>query len=192
MRARAEPPILEIEPIPENLFRDPLGYLHADHDRQRVVLNVLDNFVEGLLPGVPVSEAWQVNLRRVLNYLQTCYPLHLQDEAEDLFPALRRHARQMEESARLARRLMREHHGGALLLDEVMSDLRSAAEGGLGGDVIDILRTTLRFIETQRCSLSLVDDVLLPLARKLLSGDELDAIGRRMAARRGATFPEAR
>ena len=42
---------------------------------------------------------------------------------------------------------------------------------------------------TERRHLKLEDDVVLPLAQRRLSPDELEQIGRSMAARRNIAFP---
>lgn len=190
MTVATVPPLLEIEAIPENLFRDPVDYLHADHARQRTVLNVLDAFVDSMLPAGELSDAWKANLQRIRAYLDDCYPLHIEDEEQDLFPALRSHASEVGVDARLLRRLTRDHHDGTDLLLRLVADLRDIESGEQGRGAIEVLRTALRFIETQRCRLSLADDILLPLAAKLLATDELERIGHRMATRRGRNFPE--
>ena len=47
MAAKSRTGAEKIEAIPENLFREPIDYLYADHYRQRVVCGYLDEIARG-------------------------------------------------------------------------------------------------------------------------------------------------
>ncbi len=79
-----ELPADEIGEIPENLFREPLEVIRADHFRTLVACRMLSRLIDSV--GRPVTDG-QVIL--IQHYLLHDLPIHFADEEEDLFPLLR-------------------------------------------------------------------------------------------------------
>src|SRR5262245_34009434 len=77
------PPGLSLELLPENLFREPIDRLYADHFQLRRICDQLDQLAsERCAEQIPdVANA-------VMTYLEHDLPLHIADE-EDLLPLLR-------------------------------------------------------------------------------------------------------
>ena len=182
--------ILEIEAIPENLFREPIDYIFADHYRLRLVLSALDEFINSGYFERGLSERWRHNLQQIVQFLEGEYLLHLQDEDQDLFPMVRRHASNGGRRVELLRRLLHAHDEDAALARQVTESLRGIIDGRPPERTVEFLRTSLRFVEGQRQHLSWENALLLPLARELLVPEEQEKLGRSMAARRGAAYPE--
>jgi hemerythrin-like domain-containing protein len=168
----------EIEAIPENLFREPIDYLYADHFRQRIVCKLLDRIASD-------PQANQVDglAEVVLEYLERDLPLHVGDEEQDLFPRLRARCKP-EDQIEHTLTLLAEEHGRD-------KDLGLPLMAGLPlPNAAEFLKAASTFAETQRRHLAWEEGVVLPFARKKLLPKDLAELGRSMAARRGAAYPE--
>lgn len=175
----------DIEPIPENLFRAPIDYLYAEHFRQQVVCNVLDDIAEDPTRSDAAHQA-----ARVLSYLEHELPQHIADEEKDFLPLLRERCAPADRADRVLRLLSEEHDRDQDLSAVLVSGLRSLAAGKAPPRPEAFVRSATAFAELQRRHLAWEDELILPLARERLTADDLQAIGRRMAARRGADYPE--
>lgn len=169
----------EIDNIPQDLMKDPLDWFFAEHNRQRQFYRMI-----GEVAAANVFDGGQMT--RLLDFLRHDLALHVIDEEEDLFPLLRRRALPEDEVEQVLDLLSTEHrsdmsqaqtlrgHLEACLLD------RKAAGLEPGGRKImqDFATQALRH-------LALENAVVLPIARLRLSPEDLVAMGRRLAARRG-------
>jgi hemerythrin-like domain-containing protein len=175
----------EIEAIPENLFREPIDYLYADHFRQRIVCKLLDRIASDL-------HAKQVDgpAGVVLEYLERDMPLHVEDEEQDLFPCLRAQCKPEDEIEHILTLLTEEHARDQDLGLPLTAGLRCLSEGRPLPNAAEFLKAASTFAETQRRHLAWEEGVVLPLARKKLLPKDLTELGRSMAARRGAAYPE--
>ena len=123
----------------------------------------------------------------ILRYFDTAGKFHHQDEENDLFPALRTSGGDERERVdALLQRLLKEH----VVMQAAWSGLRPVllqlAEGmdvRLDGSLAD------RFIDSHTGHIAVENAELLPLASRLLTPEQLQQIGMRMAQRRGARFP---
>ena len=180
-RTRAE----KIEAIPENLFREPVDYLYADHFRQRVVCGLLDEIADD-------HEAARVPeiAGLVLDYLLRDLPQHVADEEQDLFPRLRARCRPEDEVERVLMLLSEEHARDQEVVLALPAGLRSLVEGRPLRQPELFVQAASTFAECQRRHLAWEEGVIFPLARKRLQPDDLAELGRNMAARRGLSFPK--
>lgn len=180
-RTRAE----KIEAIPENLFREPVDYLYADHFRQRVVCGLLDEIADD-------HEAARVPeiAGLVLDYLLRDLPQHVADEEQDLFPRLRARCRPEDEVERILMLLSEEHARDQEVVLALPAGLRSLVEGRPLPQPELFVQAASTFAECQRRHLAWEEGVIFPLARKRLQPDDLAELGRNMAARRGLSFPK--
>lgn len=183
--SRPDPKSDSIDPIPENLFRSPVDYLAADHYRQHLVCQFLDEIV---------LAAGAANVARLaglaLGYLEHDMPRHIADEEEDLFPLLRQRAKPEHRIDSVIARLTAEHAHDEGLSAEVCAGLRRLAKGEAVPAPAEFSRVVASYAESHRRHLGWEEDVVMPLARRLLSGQDMAAMGRRMAERHGAGYPE--
>ena len=175
----------EIEAIPENLFREPIDYLYADHFRQRVVCKFLDE-----LAFDPVAPNAARLASIALAYIEQELPHHIADEEQDLFPRLRDRCTPADNAERILGLLSEEHRRDDDLCAAILEGLRVLAEGQEPSQCAAFVRAAAAFAETQRRHLAWEDDVLLPLARERLTAEDLGDMGRGMATRRGASYPD--
>lgn len=174
-----------IEAIPENLFREPIDYLYADHYRQRVVCRFLDEIAQDPEAGRSLDLA-----PRVLDYLVRDLPQHIADEEQDLFPRLRARCTPEDQVERVLMLLSEEHARDQEVVLALPAGLRSLTEGRPLEERDLFVQAASTFAECQRRHLAWEEGVILPLARKRLKPDDLAGLGRSMAARRGARYPD--
>jgi hemerythrin-like domain-containing protein len=175
----------EIEAIPENLFREPIDYLFADHYRQRIICKHLDQIAFD--PGADqIARLAEV----VLEYLERDLPLHIADEEQDLFPRLRDRCEPEDRIEGILTQLTEEHARCQELGLHLSAGLRRLAEGHPSTNEDAFLEAASTFAENQPRHFGLEERVTLPLARKRLLPSDLEELGRSMAARRGAAYPE--
>ena len=115
-------------------------------------------------------------------YFDTAGRDHHADEEEDLFPRLRRRDPGLEA---LLARLAAEHHA----LERLWAQVAPGLEPEAGRDAA-WRRAAAEWCERSVAHVALEDAELLPAARRLLRPEELEALGRAMAARRGVAYPE--
>lgn len=186
---RASPPGMaqldEIGEIPENLYREPLEVLYADHFRALVACRLLSTLAlshEGAAAAVQAA--------RIRLYLERDLPIHWADEEEDLFPLLRQRCAEAEKLNGLLTLLSEEHEQNGALVGVAIDYLDRLAAGEARHDAIEAREKTGLFSELQRRHLAWENSMLLPLARRWLAPEDMSGLGRRMAARHGATYPE--
>ncbi|MFA6921944.1 MAG: hemerythrin domain-containing protein [Gallionella sp.] len=162
-------------------FDHPLQMLRACHEKILRQCDTLQKLTEYLISKGCDAQARQAALG-ILRYFDTAGQFHHQDEELDLFPALRAATNSV-----LLDRLLCEH---ALMLaswDALRPTLQLIAEGL---DVTLDAALTEKFIDSYRDHIAIENTELLPLASGMLSLQQMEQIGRKMAARRGAKFPD--
>lgn len=174
-----------IETIPENLFREPIDYLYADHFRQRVVCRLLDEIAhDHEASNVPEIAAL------VLDYLVRDLPRHIADEEQDLFPRLLKRCKPEDQVERILMLLSEEHASDQDVVLALPAGLRSLIEGRPLQQPELFFQAASTFAECQRRHLAWEEGVIFPLARKRLGPEDLTGLGQSMAARRSVTYPE--
>ena len=169
-----------LSPLAENLLRQPLDYMQADHHRLDKACELLDQ-----IRGDPQSLESRGNAQTVLAYLAVDLRRHIADE-EDLFGHLAKSCLESDKVESLIGMLRAEHHASETLLDKMLEALSSLeAEGTIDG--LDPLIG--QFAETKRQHIRAENERLLPLARTRLDDGKLRALGKSMALRRGVPFP---
>jgi hemerythrin-like domain-containing protein len=182
-RASASDKMSAIESIPDNLIREPVEYLFADHVRQRTLCELLRTLSERGEAGDDSAFA------DLLEYLEVDHPNHMADEEEDLFPRLRRRLNTNSEFARLLDELEAEHRRNVSRARELASDLRCLPENG-GRRISEELRASIQtFVSDLMKHLTLEDERVIPVARSILTDADSEHIGRAMACRRGIEYP---
>ncbi len=166
-------------------FRLPLEFILTEHDRQRVLCAALER-----LGDHPEAPDTQENAAHILRYLTHELPHHIADEEEDLFPLLRRRATADDGVEPMLEALHNEHATDDEFRLALEGPLRAIAAGETLPSFETFRHQARAFAELHRRHLAWENGALLPLARKRLSADDLLALGRSMAARRGIVFPE--
>ena len=172
--------------IPDNLLRDPLEFLVADHVRQRKICAALD----ALVHGTNTTESDSI-VAAIVTYLSYDLPLHVADKELDLFPALLRANGLDDNTRKLIDDLKSDHAHALSVARNVIALLRERLPPVAGSD------PTGRFAELATAltgclldRLSIEERTLFPLARTRLSTADLERIGRAMAARRQIDYPD--
>lgn len=164
-------------------FEAPLEMLAACHGRIEQQCATLRRLVPHLAAHGADAQA-RTAAANVMRYFDTAAPHHHADEEQDLFPAL------LEAMAGsdavcirdLTGRLAGEHEELASAWARLRLQLAGIAEGGANDLARDLVED---FVRRHERHLALENAELLPLAARLLSDAQLDAIGRAMRARRG-------
>lgn len=168
-------------------FDSPLEMLDACHGRIHAQCDTLRRLANHL-PGHGADEAARQAASSVIRYFSSAAEHHHADEERDLFPALLAHAGEREEEVRrLIGRLLADHAMMARARQAMMAKLEAIREGtgsALSLEEVDAFSALYGgHIDTETRE-------MLPLAAELLSAEELACIGRVMAERRGARFPD--
>lgn len=174
----------------DNSFRNPLGLMSDCHRR-------IEMFFDRLLEiaradrGGRLSESRREALDTALRYFAAGAPLHTQDEEESLFPRLRAEGSPAALAAIKVLEALDEDHRAAEAAHLEIDTLgrRWLADGTLGAEeaerLIDLI-VSLR--ETYRRHIDVEDNLLFPLAGKVLAAEVIEKVGREMAERRGLDY----
>jgi hemerythrin-like domain-containing protein len=174
-----------VERIPDNLLREPLDYMLAEHFRQRKLCTMLEALVAD--SGRDGSAAAAAAL---IAYLRDELPLHIADEETDLFPILRESCQPSDNVETVLRGLIQEHETQYALATQLVERLLSFVEGGQPRPAPGFEDLASEFLAAERRHFEFENNVVLPLARRRLGPLDLQRIGRAMAARRGITYPD--
>lgn len=170
-------------------FNDPIGLLKACHMRIEQRCALLGRIMEHMAKHGADQQAKQA-CTQVLHYFNTSGPLHHLDEEEDLFPALLRHAKRSQKKKLQA--LIADLHADHDEMEGAWEAMRANLEGviddtvpALNPDIVDRFQT-IYFAHIQR-----EEAEAFAVAADCLPPDELERIGRNMAARRNVAYPDA-
>jgi hemerythrin-like domain-containing protein len=166
-------------------FTDPLGLLSDCHRRIEHFLGVLKRLCDKAKGGSLDAEEGKL-LEKALAYFRNAAPKHTADEEHSLFPRLRASAESEAPLARLAE--LEFEHALAARDHEIVDSLgtRWLSEGRLTPeDGVQLTEALKRLSEIYSRHIAVEDRELFPLALQLLRPEELAAVGREMAERRG-------
>lgn len=180
----------------EHTLDQPIGLLGDCHRRMEWFLDQLIRVTE-VVGGGPLTSEARKALEQSLKYFRDAGPVHTLDEEESLFPRLRLLAQGEGEPAQKAKhaltivkRLQTDHEIADkrhTAIDEICE--RWLAESALPAAEVQQLQGELRDLRAFYAShLAAEDDELFPLSKEILTGEQLQAMGREMAARRKEKF----
>ena len=176
-------PIPEPDLSPDQFLR-PLRLIRAEHGRQLIVgkelvrlasLRDIDTVIE---MGAPLFAFFTEDLL-----------LHHQDEEADLFPILRLVCPPQDRIEPVLEELDRDHAVESYLMRSIVVDLRRVLGGKKAESAAFFFDSLNLFARDHERHLAWENEVVLPLASKRLSSDDLEELGRNMAARRRITLP---
>jgi hemerythrin-like domain-containing protein len=171
-------------------FDAPIGLLSDCHRRIERFLAALVT-IAGEARGRALDRRDRDVLESALAYFSTAAPRHSADEEESLFPRLRSsddpEGRAAVETLRYLQadhRVAEQHHEAVDLLTR-----RWLAQGALSpGDTTSLLDHLTALDTLYRAHIKIEDEELFPAAGRILTPEDLEAIGREMAARRHVPF----
>lgn len=167
-----------IEPASTALLGDPLDFLFAEHFRHRKLCNLVEEMA--------LAETLDRTLAvEVLDFLRHDMALHVQDEEEDLFPLMRLRCPPEDEIERVLSALTAEHAGDRHLADLLTDGLQKAlSEEQPPSSLPGLREAMIDFARNERRHLALENSVVLPLARRRLSQEDLVRLSARLLRRR--------
>jgi len=173
----------------ENTFANPIGLLSDCHRRIERFLQILLT-VAAQAEGGALDAEHRRALEAGLQYFREAAPKHIADEEEDLFPRLRQLRGARIPVLTDIDRLEAEHKTAEAWHCQVNQlGERWLSENFLGMEDTAHLKNLLTSLSAMyRTHISLEENRVFPAARRELPEAELQAIGRKMAVRRGVLF----
>ena len=177
----------------DNDFDNPLGLLSDCHRRIEKFLEQLLRVTQRVQGGVLLAQEREA-LATALRYFRQAAPLHTADEEKSLFPRLRELAKNGNETAASALKVvarLESDHNAADEKHAVIDELGMRWQAGSTLESADVERLETELIELRAfyaAHIKVEDTELFPLAGTVLSEDSTEAIGREMAGRRGLDF----
>jgi hemerythrin-like domain-containing protein len=174
-----------IAEVPSDLLVRPLDWFMAEHYRHRQFCALMHELARG--------ESFDPEaLSAVVAFLRHELGRHLADEEEDFFPLLRRRARPEDDIEQILGRLSGEHEGDRAFAHSLRAHLERCLDAHTAPGQDPSVALALDSFATQEVRhLALENAVVLPLARLRLNADDLQALGRTLAARRGLELAPA-
>jgi hemerythrin-like domain-containing protein len=162
---------------------EPLDFILFEHLKHREMCKALDRLAES-------TEFDPKEVTRLAEFIRVDLTMHVFDEEEDFFPLLRRRCLPEDEIDIALERMNREHEDDRELSARVrIALLDSITQGKPPSQIPGASETLLEFAQNQRRHMTLENAVLIPLARRRLSRDDIDALGARLANRRRPRVP---
>jgi hemerythrin-like domain-containing protein len=170
---------------PHERFRDPLGFIYAEHYRNRIICNTLDAAGPGWPPKLSNQE-----LQGIVEFYTVDRPLHVADEEEMLFPLLRKRCKPSDNLPEILALLEAEHHSDASLINSVIEGLKAMIASGVVADQQLFAAKCRAMSDFQRRHLAWENSVVMPLAKRRLTAGDIAKLGRAMAQRRGINLDD--
>jgi hemerythrin-like domain-containing protein len=162
-----------------------LDFILFEHLKHREMCNALDQLADA--PSFDRAE-----VTRLAEFIRVDLTMHVFDEEEDFFPLLRQRCAPEDQVDAALDRFDREHEADRDLSAQVRIILYNAVSTSTPPSQMPGASEMLRaFAQGQRRHMMLENGVLIPLARRRLSKDDLEALGRRLADRRRPRTPAA-
>jgi len=158
---------------------DPIDFILKEHDRQLEVCALLERLLDAL--DTEPRAQWA---ERVFVYLTEDLPIHIEDEEQDLFPALASRKGEEAEFLTILDQLILEHESDRGLVEPLLDGLRDMAEGRVLADPNRFYMYARTFTEAMRRHLNWENRIVLPLANKILSEEEKAELANRFSDRR--------
>jgi hemerythrin-like domain-containing protein len=168
-----------IEPSPPQLLKEPLEFLFAEHFRQRQMCKILEYLA--------VAPAFDVAMIATTDdFIRYDLALHVIDEEEDFFPLLRRRCSEEDDIEDILGRLSADHALDQKLAVRVRAVFAQSLERRTPPSAIEGgAQALLELAKQEKSHMALENAVVMPLARRRLTADDLEALSLRLAARRG-------
>lgn len=154
---------------------DPIAILLEDHGLQFELCDVLERIADGLPDNVDRTMS-----AAVVAVLRIGMPRHMRFEEEALFPLLRVRAFWEDDLDRALSQLELEHESDESFALEIADELEALAINGQAKNA-EMLGYMLRgFFDSQRRHIEWENTIVIPLARRVLTHDDLHALRERL------------
>ena len=166
-------------------FSDPTGLLSDCHRRIEMFLRALESVA--VLIDHPLSNQARTALESALRYFREAAPKHTADEEESLFPRLRQSMRSDVQSAIQRLEPLEHDHRIAGSLHATVEDLgkKGLAHGSLPADQARLFRECVaKLVSIYQEHIQVEDELVFPVAKRVLSSTDKESIAKEMAARR--------
>lgn len=166
-------------------FTDPTGLLSDCHRRIEMFLGTLEAVAKVI--DLPATEETRRALESALRYFAQAAPQHTADEEESLFPRLRRiHDPEIEAVFSRLQQLEEEHRWASPLHAEVdRLGVHYLFTGMLSGPEAGAFRSVVASLASMyKRHIKVEDELVFPLADRILYGFDKSAIAGEMAGRR--------
>lgn len=170
-------------------FTDPSGFLSDCHRRIEMFIGSLQQVASDI--DRPLTEEARIALESALRYFREAAPKHTADEEQSLFPRLRRISHPDVESALGSLEALEGEHRWAETAHAEVEALgnKCLANGSLSPAESEVFREAVGGLASMYAEhIRIEDDLVFPVAARLLSDPDRAAIANEMAARRSATF----
>lgn len=158
---------------------DPLAIIERQHGLQEGLCDLLENIADGL-----PNEIDRADVSAAITYLGDELPLLQRNENDGLFPLLLQRCQPEDMVERSLDKLTQEHAADLSFAGDVAEALREIERGGPAKNA-EMLGYMLRsFFESYRRHLFWERMVILPMARKRLTADDLAELSRRLQTHR--------
>lgn len=167
-------------------FSDPTGLLSDCHRRIEMFLGALAGVASVI--DRPLTEETRATLDSALRYFREAGPKHTADEEESLFPRMRQKRDPNVETAIKRLEPLEHDHllAGSLHAEIEVLGQRYLSAGRLESTGVEAFRKAIAsLLSIYKQHISIEDDLIFPLAMRLLSDADKAAIANEMAARRG-------
>lgn len=166
-----------------SLARNPLDVIANAHAVQEQLCDALERIADGLPDEVDRRLCAQAASTLIYEL-----PLHHHDEEEGLFPLLRKRAEPPDQIESILDRLASEHMTDTDFASEIAESLELMARGDRVPNP-DMVGYMLRgFFERYRRHVHWENTLVMPVARKRLTAEDLDMLARLMERNRGETL----
>lgn len=166
-------------------FTDPTGLLSDCHRRVEMFLGMLE--AVGEVIDQPATEEINRALESALRYFGEAAPKHTADEEDSLFPRLRQLDHPEVQSAFAALDKLEDDHRWAISLHDNVERLGAQylSTGKLSDNEIAEYRSSVASLAAMyKQHIRVEEELVFPLAARVLSATEKTAIGNEMADRR--------
>jgi hemerythrin-like domain-containing protein len=166
-------------------FSDPTGLLSDCHRRIEMFLGTLERVASVI--DRPLTEETRPALESALRYFREAAPKHTADEEESLFPRLRQiHLPEVEGAIERLELLEHDHIlAGSLHAEVEELGRRYLATGRLEAAGVEAFRKAIAsLVSMYKQHINIEDNLVFPLAARMLGASDKAAIAHEMAARR--------
>lgn len=157
---------------------DPIEFILGEHLNHRRMCKALERLAT-------MTEFDPAPITAMVDYIRYDLTLHVIDEEDDFFPMLQRRCLPDDDIEAILKRLSAEHEIDKSLSAQVRDMLNACLILRKPPNVIEgAVKALTVFAANERQHLALENAVIIPIARRRLSAEDLKTLGRRMLARR--------
>ena len=158
---------------------NPLDMIYQEHEQQESVFAKLEQIADDLPDSVDGNMVAEVSV-----YLKQNLALHIRDEEDGLFPLLAKRALPEDNYGAILAQLQLEHMVDESYAYELSAALEEIARGERPKDPNTLGHMLRACFESHRRHLAWENTIVLPLAKKRLTSDDLEELARVMRQNR--------